>query len=58
MALNRLDKIERIKLFGYKVRTLGKSLVESRCICATKGGTEYRGSVNKVYNAVLANRAK
>lgn len=58
MALNRLDKIERIKLFGYKVRTLGKSLGVSRCICATKGGTEYRGSVNKVYNAVLEKRAK
>lgn len=58
MALNRLDKIERIKLFGYKVRTLGKSLMESRCVCATKGDTEYRGSVNKVYNAVLKKRAK
>lgn len=50
----RLDKIEHIRRFGYKVRTLGKSLLESRCICATKvGEEEYRGSVYKVHKAIF-----
>lgn len=50
---NREYKINRLKQFGYKVRTLGKNLLESRCICATKGKEEHRGSVNKVYNTVF-----
>lgn len=51
--MNRIDKINKLKLYGYEVRTLGKSITESRNVCVIKDDKEYRGSVNKVYNAIF-----
>lgn len=46
-------KLNKIKELGFKIRTLGKSLTESKCICATKDGEEHRGSVCKVFKKLF-----
>ena len=57
--MGREYKINKLKLYGYTIRTLGKSIAESRCVCVTKDDKEYRGSVNKIYNEIFPpNKAK
>lgn len=46
-------KLNRLKQMGFKIRTLGKSLTESKCVCATKDGEEHRGSVCKIFKKLF-----
>lgn len=46
-------KINKLKELGYSIRTLGKNIATSRCICASKNDTEYRGSVANVFRQIF-----